>query len=236
MSNDAEFTSLKLLEDLQAELRHALDGIGGRESNGAQQNYIVRTSGYINRAIEGYIYLRQSGRFDASRLLIRTALEGMIRVQAVRNKPELIFRIGFTEFSEDKKWARALNRADVAIVLKAIDDQWHEFERAYHTEYPEHPLIEQTLSLWQAAESAGIEAYYESHYRLYCRFTHAALGASTGHLRDFECEDNHTMASCALAAVDALASFGAPAPNLPTLMEQLSTGSPSEIPPTLPEP
>jgi hypothetical protein len=53
-------------------------------------------------------------------------------------------------------------------------------------EIPEHPLTEEELSLRRAAECAGIEGYYDSHYRLYCRFTHAAFRASTGDLSEFD--------------------------------------------------
>jgi hypothetical protein len=146
----------------------------------------------------------------------------VLRLQAVRKKPDLLFRIAFTEFNEDKKWVRSLKRPDVANALQAIDAHWAEFVQAYRAKYPEHQLIENELSLRAAAESSGLEGYYDSHYRLYCRFTHAAFRASTGDLAEFEREDNRTMTLCALAAVDALVSLGATAPHLQSLKERLS--------------
>jgi hypothetical protein len=218
---EPEFASLKLLSDMQAELHGALNALGGKQSDGLLQYYPFYTAGYINRAVEGYVYLRQSRRIEASKHLIRTAIEAIIRIQAVQKQPELLFRIAFTEFNDDKRWVRSLQRADFASVIQAIDDNWAEFVQAYRTKYHDHPLTEQELSLWRAAECAGIEGYYNSHYRLYCRFTHAAFRASTGELNKFEPEDNRTMTLCTLAAVDALVSLGAPAPNLTALKERL---------------
>ena len=222
-TKEAEFASLQLLRDMQAELRDALNALGGQQSDGLLQHYPFYSAAHINRAVEGYIFLRESGRFDASKLLVRTALEAVFRIQAVRKKPELMFRIAFTEFQEDKKWVRPFNRPDTEDALQAIERHWQEFRQAYHSKYPEHPLSEETLSLWSAAESAGLDGYYDSHYRLYCRFTHAAFRASTGDLNDFEDEDNRTMTLCAFAAVDFLTSVGAPAPNLPELKRRLSS-------------
>src|SRR5258708_363601 len=181
-SNDPELTSLQLLRDMQAELRDALNALGGREGDGLLQHYPFYSAAHINRAVEGYIYLRESGRFDASKLLIRTALEAVLRVQAVRTKPELMFRIAYTEFKEDKRWVRPFNRPDIEDALQTIERHWQEFREAYHAKYPEPPLIEEELSLRLASELAGLDGYYDSHYRLYCRFTHAALCASAGAL------------------------------------------------------
>src|SRR5438045_5835162 len=105
-SDSLETRSLELLSDLQGELREALNGLGGKQRDGLYDGYLGYTAGHINRAIEGYIYLRTSQRIDASKHLIRTAIEAVIRLQAVRKKPELLFRIAFSEFNEDKKWVR----------------------------------------------------------------------------------------------------------------------------------
>jgi len=74
-TNKAELTSLQLLRDMQAELRDALNALGGRQADGLLQHYPFYSAAFINRAVEGYIYLRESGRFNASKLLVRPALE-----------------------------------------------------------------------------------------------------------------------------------------------------------------
>jgi hypothetical protein len=216
-----EVRSLELLSRMQAELRDALNGLAGGQREGLYDGYLVYTAGHINRAAEGFIYLRQSRRIDASKHLIRTGIEAVIRLQAVRKKPELLFRIAFTEFNEDKKWVRSTTAADVDKALSAIDKNWADFKQAYHAKYPEHALTEEDISLRATAEHAGIERYYDSHYRLYCRFTHAAFRATTGNLNEFDREDNRTMALCALSALEALSSIAAPTPNMEQLREQL---------------
>ena len=213
---------MELLSDMQAELRDALNALGGKQSEGLLEHYCFYTTAHINRAVEGYIFLRKSGRIEASQNLIRTAIEAILRLQATRKKPEVLFRIAFTEFEEDKKWLRSLHGPDVASAIQAVDTQWADFKQAYRTKYPEHPLVEKELSLRGASEFAGVEGYYDSHYRLYCRFTHAAFRATTGNLKDFYREDNRTMTLCAFGAVEALVSIGATAPNFAALKERLS--------------
>ena len=221
-SETSELASLKLLSDMQAELRDALNALGGMHGDGLLEHYLFYTAAHINRAVEGYVYLRESGRVEASKHLIRTAIEAFIRLQCIRRQPELLFRIALTEFNEDKKWLRSVKGPDVANAILAIDAKWAAFVQAYRTKYPEHPLTQEELSLRRAAECAGIEGYYDSHYRLYCRFTHAAFGASIGDLSELEREDNRTMTVCALAAVEALVTLGASAPNLASLNKRLS--------------
>ena len=213
---------MKLLSDMQAELHEALNDLGGRQGDGLLEQYAFYTAAHINRAAEGYVYLRESRRVEASKHLVRTAIEAFIRLQCIRKHPELLFRIAFTEFNEDKKWARSAKGEDLANAMQAIEANWVAFVEGYRKRYPEHSSNEKELSLRRAAEYAGMEGYYDSHYRLYCRFTNAALRASIGDLSAFDAEDNRTMTVCALAAVEALVGLGASAPNLASLNQRLS--------------
>jgi hypothetical protein len=106
--------------------------------------------------------------------------------------------------------------------MTAIENNWIHFRQAYQAKYPHYPALEEELSLRRAAECAGIELerYYDSAYRLYCRYTHAALRATSGSLNKFDRHDNRTMTLCALGAIDALVSIGAPAPNIESLRER----------------
>jgi hypothetical protein len=220
-SAEAETASLHLLRDLQAELSTALNGLGGQKADGLVEQYLFFSVVHIHRAVEGYIFLRESGRIEASKFLVRTALEAIIRVQAVRLKPELLFRIAFTDSEEHKTWMRRLSPPDTGETLQACEDKWKEFRQVYRSKYPDHPLTEEKLNLFDAADSAGLARYYNIYYRLYCRFTHAALSAITGDFNEFETEDNRTMSLCAFAAVAFLASIDAPAPNMLELERRL---------------
>ncbi len=102
-SETSELASLKLLSDMQAELRDALNALGGMHGDGLLEHYLFNTAAHINRAVEGYVYLRESGRVEASKHLIRTAIEAFIRLQCIRRQPELLFRIALTEFKRGEK-------------------------------------------------------------------------------------------------------------------------------------
>jgi hypothetical protein len=214
--------SLKLVSEIQEELRDALDDLGGKKADGLVERYLFFMAAHINRAVEGYLYLRESRRIDASKHLIRTAIEAMIRVRCVRRHPALLFRIAFSEFDEDKKWARSAKGPDQTNALRAIESEWAAFVKSYEKQYPQHTLTEELISLWEAAKEAGVQEYYDTHYRLYCRFTHAALRASIGGLNSFDAEDDRTMIVSALAAVEALVSLGAAAPHLAELTKRFS--------------
>ena len=216
----SESESLKLLTETQTELRGLLNALGGRQSDGLLETYTLYSAAHVNRAVEGYLYLRQNRRYEASKHLIRTAIEAMIRLKAIGEKPDLLFRIAFTEFKEDRKWVGSLQIPNVADALKRIEADWTRFVRKYRAKYRDHPCIEKELSIKEAADCAGVEGYYNSHYRLYCRFTHAAFRASSGYLAGFEGEDNRAMMICTLAAVEALLSFGVPAPCVEALKQR----------------
>jgi hypothetical protein len=214
---------MQLTVDMQAELRDGLNSLEGRPREGFFEAYLGYTASHVNRAVEGYIYLRQSGRIEASKLLVRTGIEAVIRLQAVRTKPELLFRIAFTEFNEDRRWVRPSGGTNASEALRAIDAHWDQFRDAYRTKYPQHALIEEEISLRRAAECAGLQRYYDSHYRLYCKYTHAAFRATTGNLSEFNQEDTRTMALCAFSALETVSSIDATTPNIASLRERLDT-------------
>lgn len=217
-----EHAKLELLEDVQSELRYALNSLGGRQADGLLQHYLFYSASHINKAVEGFIYLRRNKRVDASKLLIRTVLESFIRMRAIQKKPELLFRMAYSEFEEDKKWVRSINGATAEETLQKIASQWQTFKLEYQRTYPEHLMSEKSLKLREAATHASVESYYDSHYRLYCHFTHGAFRATAGDLNNLESEDVDTMIICAFAALDALNSIGASCPNFSSLERRIS--------------
>jgi hypothetical protein len=225
-----EKRSLKLVSDLQAELQTTLRGLTGHTRQGLYDGYIVATAGLCNRMLDGYVVLRESSRIDASKFFIRPAIEVAFRLQAVQKKPELLFRFGYSEFEEDRKWLNAAKargdakaQVDVDKKLKKLEDDWKIFKGKYQTKYPGHPLKEQVIKIIQIARDAGIEFYYDSHYRLYSQITHAALRVTTGTLNILDPHDNRAMALCALVSLDAIKSaVGVKVSNLDALRERLA--------------
>ncbi len=207
---------------MQAELRDAINSLGGRRDGDFINRYCFWSVANVNRAVEGYLYLRKSGRVVASKYLVRPAIETVFRLRAIVQKPELMFRIAFSEFNDEKKWVRAIVGENEASKLESIEDQWAHVRESYSKKYPDHPLAEEKLSLQGAAEAAGLKKYYDSHYRLYCKFTHGAFRAITGDLDELEHHDNRTMNLCALVAINVLIPIGATAPNFDTLQKRYS--------------
>ena len=105
----------------------------------------------------------------------------------------------------------------------AHDKLWDEFKTKYAKHFPGHKLVDQSISTYDLAAAANLADYYDSHYRMYCRYTHAAFGAAKGLLDDLATpEDNRTMALCCLTALEALNPLGAKMPNLNLLSKRLN--------------
>jgi hypothetical protein len=74
-SAEAEEESLKLVDDFNDELKHALDSLGGTKPSGLLDTYRFWSSKHLQRAVAGFAFLRRSGRVDGSKFLVRPALE-----------------------------------------------------------------------------------------------------------------------------------------------------------------
>lgn len=72
------------------------------------------------------------------------------------------------------------------------------------------------------ASIAGLKDYYDTHFRMYCKHTHAALRAIGGYMDDLsDPEDTRTMVLCRFAALAAVAEIGASVPNLKKLLARV---------------
>jgi hypothetical protein len=64
-----EIEFLKLLKELQPNLVNALNSLAGKKPANLSSSYLGRIAVTVNRASDGYLLLRESGRMDASKLL-----------------------------------------------------------------------------------------------------------------------------------------------------------------------
>jgi hypothetical protein len=220
MNGDLEVAWLQLVADMQVELASALNGLTGKQHQGLQDLFPIMSAGHINRALDGYILLRKAGRIDASKLLIRPALEAAIKTLAVKKQPDLLYRIAYSERREDQKWLGAAARRQGKDYGPEDKNKWDEFTKAYSAHFPTHKRVEEKLSLWDAAVIAGIGDYYNSHYRLYCQFTHAAFRAVTHGLDELDTHDNQTMTLCAIVGLEAAIFVGGVARNFDELRKR----------------
>jgi hypothetical protein len=218
-SAEAEEESLKLVEDFNDELKHAIDSLGGMKPSSLIDTYRFWASKHLQRAVDGFASLRRPGRMDGSKFLVRPAIEMAFRLEAARQHPDVFYRIAHEEHRQDKQLMQGQQP-----LLAQHEKNWQKFENAFVKGFPKVPIpnVDDRLTIEHVAEKAGMKPYYNSHYRIYCRYTHGALQASTGNLdKATDRADNRTMAICALVALDNLISFGAKSPNHDGLVKRL---------------
>lgn len=229
-SDSAEKESLKLVEDFVGALTHALASCP--QPGTLLAKYRFGSSKHLQRAIEGFAFLRQSKRVDASKFLVRPALEVLIRLEAASKHPDLFYRIAFSEHLRDEQLLRlsdelSNDKARSEENWKTFKENWQRFSDAFTKEFPNVPKVDKELTVAAAAEKAELKPFYGSHYRIYSQYTHGALRASVGSLdQATDPEDNRIMAVCALGALETLVSLGAKWQNRDDLIERLQRLSP----------
>src|SRR5207247_11264183 len=75
----SEVVAMALLSELQPAVAVALDSLGGKMTKGVEDLYYLYASRHINTAVDAFILLRREHRIDGARLLVRPALETMLR-------------------------------------------------------------------------------------------------------------------------------------------------------------
>ena len=223
-SAEAEEESLKLVDDFNDELKHALDSLGGTKPSGLLETYRFWSSKHLQRAVDGFAFLRRSGRVDGSKFLVRPAIEMAFRLEAARQHPDLFYRIAHEERRQD----RHLMQGEPELQAES-DKSWEEFKDSFTKEFPviAIPNTDARLKIECIAGMAGMKSYYDSHYRIYCRYTHGALHASTGNIdKATDRADNQIMAVCALVALHNLISLGAKSSNRDHLAQRLEDITP----------
>jgi len=218
-SAEAEEKSLKLVEDFNTELVHALDSLGGKNTKGMIDTYRFWCSKHLQRAVDGFAFLRRSGRVDGSKFLVRPAIEMAFRLEAARQHPDIYYRIAYEEYRQDK-----LLMQGEPQLLEQLEQNWDEFKNAFVKAFPSVPVpsVNDRLTIEHVAGKADMKSYYDAHYRIYCRYTHGALQGSTGNIdKATDPADNQIIAVCALVALNNLISLGATSSNLDRLEQRL---------------
>ena len=223
-SASADQESLSLVADLVGEITDALNSLGDKKHNGLFDNYRFWSSKHLHRAAGGFVFLRRSGRVDASKFLIRPAIEVVFRLEAVKAHPNLLYRIAFSEHCRDEQFLRAAAEHSKQPYDGAQGKKrWERFTDAFAAEFPKIPRVDKELGIACAAEKAGMKAVYDGDYRTYCQYTHGALRASIGGLDEAtNPHDNPAMALCGFVALDTLVLLGAVSANRDRLLQRLS--------------
>lgn len=207
----AETASLELLRDVQRELANALNSLGKQMITGALDKFIGFSGRHLNYAVEGYIQLRQANRVDASKLLVRPIIEFWFRLRAVFEKPELFYRIIFGEREKRSTWLRAIARLGGAPFDESAEAQeWERFRQHCISAIERCDVLDKPVTVETLATAAGLQKYYDTHYRTYCMFTHGHLEAVIGNFNPMtDSEDNLVVCLAGIHVIQVLASIGA---------------------------
>jgi len=196
------------IEPFKEVLSRALDSLEGKQRNGLDEGYKVFCAVQINRSSAGFLCLKKNGLNYPARMLIRPAMEAMIKILAVKQEPSLLYRIARSEHEQDEKWARPFAPLGQNGHDATFNQKWEKFKSDYQKAFPTHSLTDSSIDLRSLAMKAKVDSYYDSHYRLYCQYTHAALRPLVDDLDNFSDEDERTIAATLFVAIEAVHECG----------------------------
>jgi hypothetical protein len=194
-----EIELLELLKKVQKILTDALNSLSGKSPATPEIHYLSWTAVFVNRSADGYLHLWKSGRVDASKLLVRPALEATFSGIAAIKQPGFLFRKAYSEWLEDKK----LFVNDAAGEVEA-NRALENLKRTFKEKLPDSPIECKKVNVRDTAEAAGFVNNYEA-YKVYCQFTHGAMRIVFGNLnRQTDGVDTKTVIWCVLMILDQL--------------------------------
>jgi hypothetical protein len=217
-----EANLLALLREVQQLLARALDSLAGKTSTGKESGYLAWAAVAINRAADGYMCLRDSGRVDASKVLVRPAVEALFNGGAMVKDSGFFFRKAYSEWLEDVKLV-----GKDATAKAVLDQQLDELKRACAQASPASPMVCKRVTVREAAEKAGLLNLYKTLYRVYCQFTHSSLRAVYGDLNPAsDPVETELMISCVLTILNLMQKHTpAQVPDLSAYCKRLADAS-----------
>ena len=228
MTNDlppthSERVTMTLLCDIQPVIANALNSLGRQMTKRMEDMYYFYAAKHIHDTLDAFIVLRGEHRLDGARLLVRPALETMLKLRAVRAKPELLHRALLADNKELDKWFSSVaQRHDLPYTPISQRLEWKAFQGRFAQQFGAEDLQDATpLTAYDAAKAIGIEPYYETHYRGFSHYTHGLLEAISGGLDELiDPEASRVMLQSAMTALDAVTYLGANCPNLESLNQR----------------
>ena len=216
---------LELLKEFQQVLADAINSLDEKAPPPATAEcaYLQWAAVAVNRASEGYLRLREAYRVNASKLLIRPMIEAVFAGTAVMKKPGFLWRKAYSEWEEELKMFPNMTPAERAAVEKHVED----FKKALLAAQPGYPIVSSRASVWDTASEAGMTKIYDTAYRIYCKFTHGALGAVAGALNELTDDVNSQIVICCIVYILELLKTHTPAkvPDLNAMRKRLPFGT-----------
>jgi hypothetical protein len=221
----SERVTMELLLEAESTLSAALNGLGDHLAQRMEDMYYFQAAKHIHDTVDAFILLRKAYRVDGARLVVRPALETMLKLEAVRSKPELLYRALITDSKELDRWFSSVaKRHDVAYTPIAERREWKDFRARCVERFGAGNVETDTpLSAYDAAKAIKIEHYYDFHYRAFSHYVHGLLEAIGGGLDELlDPEASRVVLQSAIIALNALNHIGAKIPNLESLNTRAS--------------
>jgi len=219
----SERVTMTLLCDIEPVVAQALNSLGSHMTKRMEDMYYFYAAKHIHDTLDAFIVLRAQHRLDGSRLLVRPALETMLKLRAVRAKPELLHRALVADNKEMDKWFSSVaRRHNLPYTPISERTEWAAFRARFASQFGAENLEDGApLTAYDAAKAIGIEPYYDSHYRGFSHYTHGLLEAISGALDQLiDPEASRVMLQSAVTALDAVTYLGANCPNLESLSQR----------------
>jgi Family of unknown function (DUF5677) len=222
----SEHVTMTLLSELEPTISTALNSLGeGHMTQRIEDLYYFYAAKHIHDAVDTFIVLRGQHRVDGARLVVRPALETMLRLRAVRAKPYLLYRVLIAENNELDKWFSGVaRRHNLPYTPISQRPEWQAVKARCVSQFGAEKLNNETpLTAYDAAAAIGIEAYYDSHYRGFSHYTHGLLEAVSGNLDELiDPEASRVMLQSAMTSLEILADLGASCPGLTSFTERVT--------------
>jgi Family of unknown function (DUF5677) len=214
---------LDLVRDILDAMRASLDSLRGKSLPLPTAKYLFFSAQHVIDLTAAYVTLRESNQKYASCQLIRSALEGMYRFEAVLKRPSILYRVGISEHEEDRKLLRAFKaKPEFPEYTKNLEFNWEAAKKAFQEAFPGETLSDTAVSVWDLADIAGRSSDYECFYRYYSQFSHAALRANGQTFVDFSYLDGPTMANIGFVILEGLRTLGALIPDIDPYHQRFS--------------
>jgi hypothetical protein len=212
-------TPLDLLTRIQIALAANL-GVVKSKKNNISDFYKFEYCRFINNTTETFLFLVKNERVEASRILVRPALEVTFRLQAIQTKPELLLGVAAWEHEERKKLMNGIAPHLVDETTKTMAVQWTDTVESYKKLFPSLPINQTPLSAFDAAKAiqfnpalksgnGNSNPLFETYYRFYSPFTHGHIDSLSGEMNYLPFLDNSIMGYSAIIALDATVKLGA---------------------------
>jgi Family of unknown function (DUF5677) len=222
LSADIEGVAMRLLWDLAIACGKAFVSLGGRVPEKLVHQGTFYWARQINDATMGFFVLRDNNFIASAKLLVRPVIEAVFRLYAVREKPELLYRILYTEAKKEDDWFKRVRGSKGAPPLSSLHStEWQTFRASCVKEFGEGKVQDRPITLRDLAREAKLELVYDSYYFFYCQHTHGSLKALAGRLDEVtNLTDIRVMVLSSMDALRFLHSLGGDCPDFANLNQR----------------